>query len=47
MKDAEQKEKCAQPGCNCKASAGEYCSDQCRNASERQTQCGCGHADCG
>jgi len=47
MRDTEQTEKCARPGCNCKATAGEYCGEQCRNASEGQAQCSCGHADCG
>src|ERR1044072_5459877 len=46
MQDREQKEKCAQASCNCKATAGEYCSEQCRNAAEGQTECNCGHADC-
>ena len=47
MKDSEQKDKCAHPACNCTAASGDYCSEQCRSASEGQTQCSCGHADCG
>jgi hypothetical protein len=47
MLDMEHIEKCRQPACNCKASAGEYCSEQCRDASEGQTECNCGHEDCG
>jgi hypothetical protein len=47
MLDAEQTETCAHPPCNCKARSGEYCSEACRSASTGQTECNCGHVDCG
>jgi hypothetical protein len=46
MEVSEQKEKCARPGCNCDASIGDCCSEQCRNPSPGQTDCNCGHQDC-
>jgi len=46
MNVSEQNEKCARPGCNCDASIGDYCSEQCRNQSPSQTDCNCGHQNC-
>jgi hypothetical protein len=46
MKDSAQDKTCAHPPCNCPATAGDYCSEQCRNASAGQTDCKCGHQDC-
>jgi hypothetical protein len=46
MKDSEHDKKCAHPGCNCAATMGDYCSEQCRNAPAGQTECTCGHRDC-
>jgi hypothetical protein len=49
MDIAEKTEKCAHPPCKCAASAaGEYCSEHCRNAAGKtETECKCGHPDCG
>jgi len=40
---------CKHPGCKCQSSAGEYCSEQCRNAGEGggTGECMCGHPNCG
>ncbi len=47
MKVSEQEKKCAHPSCNCAATVGDYCSEQCRrNAAVGQTDCNCGHSDC-
>lgn len=45
-KRGSEQKKCANPQCECNATTGEYCSEQCRNASAGQVQCNCGHKDC-
>jgi hypothetical protein len=48
MDNAERTDTCAHPPCDCPApSAGEYCSEHCRNAAGTETECRCGHPDCG
>ena len=39
--------KCAHVPCRCKPAAGsQFCSDQCERAG-LETDCNCGHAECG
>jgi hypothetical protein len=49
MDIAGKTEKCAHPPCKCDAQmAGEYCSEHCVNAAGgTETECHCGHPECG
>jgi hypothetical protein len=49
MDITEQTEKCTHPPCKCTAPVvGDYCSEHCEDAEGGiETECKCGHPDCG
>jgi hypothetical protein len=46
---ADDKERCAHPGCTCAAdNDSDYCSAYCEGAEDTtEIACGCGHSGCG
>lgn len=46
---AKEPEKCAHPGCKCRALEGDkYCSPYCRDTADKtEITCNCGHIGCG